>query len=636
MATLKYFAFSFCILFIGMGSLRSQTITSKDLDLRAYRTRQILEAIKEKMHLPKGVVSGMRNDEESTLSVTIDSNEKISTSYPESEVHAAMNPTDTANIVLGPIHLDNGMTLPIYYTTNFGVKWNKSTFQPQPYDPNAQISGGGDPVFAFDASGTVYMSWIDTYGSFTEIPGDFVDSVLYGMYWAYSTNMGKSWQRTTNGYIGTGQEVILIDSATGAETLASNTGFDDKEWIAVDRSNSPYSNSLYVAWTHLGTTSSNVMVRRKIPGVDSMQPAVKASSDDFAAVQYTSLGIDAKGGLHVTFLGTYDTSNYGMYTVYSSDGGATFGPAVKISDADIPTRSADAISDGYTIYGIRQQGNYPCAHLSIDTSGTGNLYEVWCAIGVEADSELGSEIYFSRSTNNGATWSNPSIINNDLDTEMGQIDHFYPSIAVNAKGTISVTWYDRREDQINNTVGRYYIGQSTDQGQTWTNGPVAVAPMNFSNVMLVNQNFGIGEYTQVLTTPNYVIPIWSDGRDNEGELRVYAAFLYSSPLVSTAALTASASVERLSSVSEGLELSDNYPNPFSSTTSVSFTLETPAHAELYVTNITGQRIASIYNGMAEAGEHDFTFDGSQLANGVYYLNLESDLGIVRQAMTILR
>src|SRR5580692_4153256 len=113
MATLKYFAFSFCILFIGMGSLRSQTITSKDLDLRAYRTRQILEAIKEKMHLPKGVVSGMRNDEESTLSVTIDSNEKISTSYPESEVHAAMNPTDSANIIIGPIHLDNGMILPI-------------------------------------------------------------------------------------------------------------------------------------------------------------------------------------------------------------------------------------------------------------------------------------------------------------------------------------------------------------------------------------------------------------------------------------------------------------------------------------------------------------------------------------------
>jgi hypothetical protein len=150
--------------------------------------------------------------------------------------------------------------------------------------------------------------------------------------------------------------------------------------------------------------------------------------------------------------------------------------------------------------------------------------------------------------------------------------------------------------------------------------------MDFGKVMEVNQNFGIGEYTQVLTTPNYTIPIWSDGRDNTGNLKVYAAFL--SP--------GSSGVTRLSTVSEGVELSDNYPNPFSSTTNFSFTLETPAQTVLYVTNITGQRVASLFSGVAEAGEHDFTFDGSRLANGIYYLNLESDLGVVRRAITILR
>jgi hypothetical protein len=55
-----------------------------------------------------------------------------------------------------------------------------------------------------------------------------------------------------------------------------------------------------------------------------------------------------------------------------------------------------------------------------------------------------------------------------------------------------------------------------------------------------------------------------------------------------------------------------------------------------VTNIAGQQVASIFDGMAAAGEHDFSFDGSRLANGVYYLNLETDLGIARNAMTILR
>ena len=621
---LKYFVFSTGIFFLGISALHSQTITSKDLDLRAFRLRQLHDAINEKMHLNEGNNSGLKNEgEESTLSV---GNQKVSTSTPESEVDAAINPTDTANIVLGPIHLDNGMSLPIYYTTNFGGSWGKSSFLPLPYEPNPEITGGGDPVFAFDADGIAYMAWIDTYVNQITVGSDLIDSQLYGMYWASSTNSGKTWIQPAKGYIGFSYEAGAFNTNNGSELWDTTTGFNDKEWIAVDRSNSKFRNSLYVAWTFLGTTTSNIMVRRKIPGVDSMQPAVQASSDDFAVVQFTSLGIDAKGGLHVTFMGSFDTSNYGIYTVYSSDGGATFSPAVKIADADIPSRSADAIADGYTIFGVRAPGNYPCPHLSIDTAATGNLYETWCAIGVEADSGLGAEIYFSRSTDNGSTWSMPVIINNDLDSEAGAvIDHFYPSIAVNGKGTISVTWYDRREDP-NDGIGRYYIGQSTDQGLTWTNAPVATSPMDFSKVMDVNQNFGIGEYTQVLTTPNYTIPIWSDGRDNTGNLRVYAAFLNST----------TSGVARLASVSEGLELSDNYPNPFNTTTNFSFTSASPAHTELYVTNVTGQRVASIYNGNEGAGEHDFTFDGSKLANGVYYLNLESDLGIVRQAMTILR
>ena len=305
--------------------------------------------------------------------------------------------------------------------------------------------------------------------------------------------------------------------------------------------------------------------------------------------------------------------------------GASFSAPVKISDADIPGFSADAKKRKDTIFGIRPNGNYPCPHLSIDTGVTGNLYMVWSALGSTKDDTLGTDIYFSRSTDNGETWSPGSIINNDRDTENWHyFDHFYPSIAVSGKGIIKVGWYDRREDPYNQ-VGRYYMAQSTDQGQTWTNAPVATQPMDFNYVFDVNGNFGIGEYTQVLTTSGYTIPIWTDGRDDGGNLRVYAAFL--SP--------GSSGVERLSTVSEGLELLDNYPNPFSSTTKLGFTLGSAAHATLYVTNIAGQRISTIFDDQAGVGEHDFTFDGSGLPSGTYYLDLQTDLGLARSAITIL-
>jgi hypothetical protein len=631
MAPLKHLILFSSILCIGTGSLRSQNRSEQDL--RAFREKQILDAYQEKMHLPEpGAVESKNEESELPLSL---SNGVVSKSSPESEVHAAVNPTNDSNIVVCPIHLSpaTGMQLPIYYTKNFGGSWIKSTYTPLPYETGASVSGGGDPVFAYDADGKVYMTWIDTYSTnlTSDSAGWIIDSSLSGTYWASSTNGGQTWVRpaSPNGYVGRAftKYAFLIDSINftiKSEHIDTNAGFNDKQWMACDRSNSKYHNSLYVAWTYLGIKSTNIVCRRKLPGVDSMLPAVKVTPDDLLVVQFSSLGVDAQGGLHITFMGSYNDSDFGIYTAYSSDGGATFQPIVKISNADIPGKSADAIANGTTIFGVRPPGNYPCPHLSIDTLGTGDLFEVWNADGIDADGQNGTDIYFSRSTDNGVTWSTPSIVNNDRDTLSNYTDHFYPSIAVDGKGMISVTWYDRREDP-NNQIGRYYIGHSTDQGKTWSNAPVATLPMDFNNVFKVNSNFGIGEYTQVLATPDYTIPIWTDGRDNAGGLKIYAAFLPS----------ASSGVNRLSTVTEGLELSDNYPNPFGSATNLSFTLGTPAHAELYVTNIAGQRIANLFNGVAEAGQHDLMFDGSRLPNGVYYLNLESDLGIVRRAMTIL-
>ncbi len=591
----------FCFTVLAVGHVHAQEASS-------YRLRQIARIVQEKLHPPVNSPFRKLTEKETSQS---SGEHVISMSAPESEVDAAINPTDSNNMVVGDMELNlTGLQMPLYYTKNFGSTWVRNSFRPAPYDPQASVLGGGDPVFAYDANGKLYMTWIDLY---TE--GTF-DTIHTGMYWAFSTNGGQTWVRPSKGYVGTGW--IALNSGSQA-----TSGIDDKEWITVDRSHSPYRNTLYVAWTHVDPGNNAVMVRRKLPGVDSMLPAVQVSSNDFKAVQYTSLGVDSKGGLHVTFMGTLDTLNYALYQVYSSDGGATFGPAVKISDADIPGTSADAVANGDVIFGIRAPGNYPCPHLSIDTAVTGNLYEVWNALGIDSDEQHGTDIYFSRSTDNGMTWSVPTVINND--TVTGYTDHFYPSIAVDGKGKISITWYDRREDPYNQ-IGRYYIAQSTDQGNTWTNSPVAKQPMDFNHVMDVNANFGIGEYTQVLAAPGTTIPIWTDGRDDAGNLRIYSAFLPAG----------NAGVERLSTISDNFSLFDNYPNPFRAQTKVGFQLTQPSHVRLFITDVAGKDIQTLLDGNAPAGENDFTFDGSSLANGVYYLNLITDSGAARVAMTHIR
>lgn len=69
-------------------------------------------------------------------------------------------------------------------------------------------------------------------------------------------------------------------------------------------------------------------------------------------------------------------------------------------------------------------------------------------------------------------------------------------------------------------------------------------------------------------------------------------------------------------------LSQNVPNPFNPTTTISFTLPESGVASLKVFDMTGREVASLLNGMASRGEHQVTFDGSQLSTGVYFYTLQ--------------
>jgi hypothetical protein len=581
------------------------------------RQKEMDEVFREKLHVNPDSLSPVLRESlalpgSSSKGAASSAEIVVSPTTPESEVHGAINPTDTNNIVVSDMLESGALAFPIYYTKDFGQTWKKSSFHPVPYKTGVSILGGGDPVLTFDADGKLYMSWINLYDIITSPDTTFID-----MFWTSSTDGGVTWQRAANGYIGRSIRYIVGQSYVYSEIF-------DKEWLTVDRGNSPYRNTLYTVYTHYTRSNTpSIMVKRKLPGVDSMELPVQASSSGMAYTQASSIAVDAHGGVHVTYMGSLNNSTFSFYHAYSADGGATFEPQVKISDADIPNTSSDARGIGIT--GIRNGGGFPSPSFSIDTAVTGNLYMVWNAFGTSANEGNGANIYFSRSTDNGQNWDTAIIVNND--TVQNYTDHFQPSVAVDGQGTITVTWYDRRGDPSNLT-GRYYMAKSTDQGVTWTNSPIASQPMNFRYVGNSNSGFGIGEYTQVLTTSSYTIPIWSDGRTNNGALHIYTEFIPNNSL--------SGVPNRIASVSEGIELLDNYPNPFSTETKLGFKIDTRVHAKLYITNMLGQMVATVFDGVADAGEHDFTLGAAKLGSGTYYCNLETDLGVVRKAMTVTR
>ena len=603
----------------------TQTLNSVPPTEDALR-KVVREIFEEKLKLPRDQWEQLsptfnRELDENTARFVAKSMEESAISadvQPESEIHAAVNPLDTSNIVVASIRFNQSnpseiLLCPIYYTRNFGQTWQKSTFRTVPTEQNARILGGGDPVLAFDAQGTLYCSWIDLYTiNFS--------TVYMAMYWASSTDGGATWIRQTNDLIGKAQ------ISNGVEAF-------DKEWLAVDRSQSPNRGTLFAAFFHPDKSGMKIEIRKKPPLSSSFEAtSTRVSSTEFRFVQFASIGVDPSGNLHVSFFGTKDSVQYALYHALSTDGGASFQTETKISNVDAPRFSVDARY--VRIAGIDSTRVYPCPHIVIDHSAgptQGSIHATWTALGIDAKGNSGADVYYSRSTDNGTTWSAPRIINTDTPGPVR--DQFYSSIAVNENGAVAITWYDRRDDAAN-TSARLYAAVSSDGGASFGNNvPVATQQMDFLKSGTRNNGFSIGEYTQVIMTAGWVIPFWADGRKNNGDLDVYAAFL---PLQSIS------DVERVTSIREGFELLDIFPNPIitgSGSTSramIRYRIENPTNIWLTVHDIGGRELLRLFRGRQAPGMYETFLDLTDLPTGRYACSLVTDSGCISKSLTVLR
>jgi hypothetical protein len=72
-------------------------------------------------------------------------------------------------------------------------------------------------------------------------------------------------------------------------------------------------------------------------------------------------------------------------------------------------------------------------------------------------------------------------------------------------------------------------------------------------------------------------------------------------------------------------LKQNYPNPFNPSTTILFTVEKTGRATMELFNLLGQRVATLFDGVAEPGRmHTVKFDGGHLPSGTYFYRLQSE------------
>ncbi|NWF50284.1 MAG: T9SS type A sorting domain-containing protein [Ignavibacteriaceae bacterium] len=71
------------------------------------------------------------------------------------------------------------------------------------------------------------------------------------------------------------------------------------------------------------------------------------------------------------------------------------------------------------------------------------------------------------------------------------------------------------------------------------------------------------------------------------------------------------------------ELSQNYPNPFNPSTRISYSIPQNSLVSLKVYDVLGNEVANLVDAQQSAGRYEVTFDGSNLASGIYLYKIKA-------------
>lgn len=88
---------------------------------------------------------------------------------------------------------------------------------------------------------------------------------------------------------------------------------------------------------------------------------------------------------------------------------------------------------------------------------------------------------------------------------------------------------------------------------------------------------------------------------------------------------------------ESISLNPNFPNPFTTNTTIPFELVEKTDVKLTIWNMIGQKVATLVDGIREAGEHDdVRWNAYNMPSGMYIARLEAGNEVFTRKMTLIK
>jgi hypothetical protein len=373
--------------------------------------------------------------------VNVDANGQNITADAANEPSISVDPTDRNKMVIGWRQFDsvssNFRQAGWGFTANGGVSW---TF-PGVLENNVFRS---DPVLASNDVGHFFYLSLLT---------NFDDNV-----WR-SLDSGQSW---TN-----------LGFATGG----------DKQWFAIDNTNSSGHGFQYQCWSTAGNNYGGRQFSRSTDGGSNWMNPINIPNSPI----WGTLDVNANGDLFIGGVNGDTLQNWCVRSSNARNGGI------------IPTfNQATAVNLGGNIVAgksINPEGLMGQIFLAVDRSGGSTNNNVYMLASVTPFGfGTGGDVMFVRSANGGQSFTVPRRINDDPVNHNKW--HWFGTMSVAPHGRIDAVWLDTR-NAANNTDSQLFYSYSLDGGDTWS---ANVEVSNAFNPFLgyPNQN-KIGDYITIVS-----------------------------------------------------------------------------------------------------------------------------------------